>query len=152
MGAGWRARMNRPGYPRNKMTAPIYLIGRNDWRNLECRQCVKLRSSEHPASSVHQYARLQLRHALRTLAERQKQAASLPQLSKSMEATRESVSAILQSEMSRWGISKARLVRRARSVGVSGVRIEQALAGDPGWLREWTAGALEGWVCMIRTA
>jgi hypothetical protein len=69
-----------------------------------------------------------------------------------MEATRESVSAILQSEMSRWGISKARLVRRARSVGVSGVRIEQALAGDPGWLREWTAGALEGWVCMIRTA
>ena len=50
------------------MSEPIYLISRQDWRHLECRQCVKIRASEHPASQVHQYARLQLRHALRTLA------------------------------------------------------------------------------------
>lgn len=65
---------------------------------------------------------------------------------------RESVSEILVREMSRWGISKARLIRRARAVGVSGVRVEEALAGNPGWLREWSQGAIEDWIWMIRTA
>lgn len=52
------------------MTEPIYLIPITDWRNLECRQNIRLRAKTHPASQVHQYVRLQLRAALRTLAER----------------------------------------------------------------------------------
>jgi hypothetical protein len=48
----------------------IYFIPRTDWRHLECRECLRLRASEHPSSQVYQYARLQLRTALRTLAHR----------------------------------------------------------------------------------
>lgn len=74
--------------------------------------------------------------------------------SKNMNAPirRDTISNLLQREMSRWGISKARLIRRARAVGVSGVRVEEALAGNPGWLREWSQGAIEDWIWMIRTA
>lgn len=60
--------------------------------------------------------------------------------------------AVILAEMKRWGISKARLVRRARAVGISRSRVEEALAGDPGWLKRWTFGAVDDWVWMIRTA
>jgi len=58
----------------------------------------------------------------------------------------------IRNEMKRWGISRPRLIRRARADGVTGVRVDQVLAGSPGWLGQWTTFAIEEWREKVRTA
>lgn len=58
----------------------------------------------------------------------------------------------LRAEMERFGITPARLRRHARTLGVSSVRVDEALRGEAGWLKAWNAGAVRDWVEMIRGA
>lgn len=58
----------------------------------------------------------------------------------------------LRAEMDRFGITAARLRRHARTLGVTGVRVDEALRGEAGWLKAWTSGAVRDWVDMIRGA
>lgn len=62
------------------------------------------------------------------------------------------VKAVLRHEMTRWGISRARLIRRARAAQVTERRVIEALEGNPGWIQRWTDVALNDWVEMIRTS
>lgn len=64
----------------------------------------------------------------------------------------EHVANILAREMKRFGITAARLRRHARTVGVTGVRVDQVLAGRPGWLGKWTEAGIRDWIDMIRNA
>lgn len=61
--------------------------------------------------------------------------------------------AVLNYEMTRWGISKARLIRRARASQVTATRVCEALAGNPGSVHsKWNDEMLRDWSEMIRTA
>lgn len=61
--------------------------------------------------------------------------------------------AILAAEMRRWGISRARLVRRAGASQVTETRVREALTGNPGAGRRcWNEAMLRDWSEMIRTA
>lgn len=61
--------------------------------------------------------------------------------------------AVLNYEMTRWGISKARLIRRARASQVTATRVCEALAGIPGSIHSrWNDEMLRDWSEMIRTA
>ena len=61
--------------------------------------------------------------------------------------------AILASEMRRFGISKARLIRRAKVSQVTAARVHEALTGNPGAGRtRWNELMLQDWSEMIRTA
>ena len=61
--------------------------------------------------------------------------------------------AVLNYEMTRWGISKARLIRRARASQVTATRVCEALAGNPGSVHsKWNDEMIRDWSEMIRTA
>jgi hypothetical protein len=62
------------------------------------------------------------------------------------------VASAIRREMKRLGITRPRLTRCAKAAGVTGARVNQALAGDPGWLKTWSHGALADWLEMVRTA
>ncbi len=55
--------------------------------------------------------------------------------------------------MTRWGISKARLIRRARQMGVTRARVEEVLTtGSAGWLGQWREEYRRDWQEMVQTA
>lgn len=60
--------------------------------------------------------------------------------------------AMIRSEMKSLGISKARLVRHCRTLGITAARVEQALKGDPGWRGKWNECSLRDWLEAVRGA
>lgn len=64
------------------------------------------------------------------------------------------VQAKLRDELTRFGITEARLRRHAwHSYRITRARVEAVLhRGDPGHLKEWTNDNLRDWIDMIRTA
>lgn len=68
------------------------------------------------------------------------------------DTNRATIAAMFAREMKRWGVSKARLTRRAREFQTPEIRVREALAGNPGRLGRWNEVAIDDWIRMIRTA
>jgi hypothetical protein len=56
-------------------------------------------------------------------------------------------------EMNRWGISKARLVRRAKASQVTAKRVSEAMKGIPAAGAScWNEAMIQDWLEMVRTS